>query len=139
MEDIGFESNSPVIDLTGKSPGILYAMRAQPVGSAWIMGGSPGSFNWTKAVIDGINCETLGRTWLLLEPGGPLQIAPDNPDALISFFGAKLSVDYELTSHWVTPKGIVGDGANRLQRLYRPIHPEIIKDRCLIIRDQNEK
>lgn len=139
MDDIGFNSNTPVIDLTGKSPGILYAMRAQQVGFAWIMGGSPGSFNWTRAVIDGINCETLGRSWLLLEPGGPLQISPDNPDALLNFFGAKLSVDYELTSHWLTPKGIVGDGANRLQRLYRPIHSEIIKDRCLIMRDQNEK
>jgi hypothetical protein len=132
----GFQSGDGVIDLTGMSPGVLYAMRASSIGSAWIIGGSSGSLGFTKALLEGVDCKSLSKSWLLLGPGGPLQISPDNPDEITSSFGASFPDDYVFEAHWITPIGFVGDGAKRNHHLYRPVkNGDNILQKCLIKRN----
>lgn len=54
----GFTQGSPMIDLTGRSPGLIYALMADSVGLAWVIGGYPGS---NQLVIDGLRQVPCGQ------------------------------------------------------------------------------
>jgi len=86
----GFRINDPMIDLTGQNPGVLYALGAKAVGAAWLIGGYPGSNDWTSAVLSRVPCDELARAWILTEPDGHRHISID----VLRHFGADISRDY---------------------------------------------
>ena len=45
VKNAGFKIRTPVIDLTGQSPTLVYLINAENLGLAWGSGGHPGSFN----------------------------------------------------------------------------------------------
>jgi energy-coupling factor transporter transmembrane protein EcfT len=115
----GFRLGTPVIDLSGQSPGILYAIGAKSVGLAWIIGGYPGSLQLAKAALDRVPCEEIANAWVLLEPNGPRSI----PAELMPSLGAAFPEKYQQLGAWRTAEGAGGYAASRVQELYQPVAP----------------
>jgi hypothetical protein len=113
----GFQEGTPMIDMTGQSPGVLYAMGASSVGQAWTIGGYPGSDNLAVAMLNRVSCDELARAWLLNEPDGPRRISP----SVLESFGADLSSDYELVAALETPIGAGGYDYARSQQILKPV------------------
>ena len=111
-----FRPGTPVIDLSGQSPGILYAMQARNLGQAWMIGGYPGSHRLASFVLSSVPCETLAQAWILVEPGGPRSL----PEALLTDFGADPTANYLEVGTWMTAPGAGGYNEPRRQRLLKP-------------------
>lgn len=71
----GFQSNTPVIDLTGHHPGSLYFMQAKSIGLAWMSGGHPKSNLHVEIALYQATCEHIASAWLLLEKDGRRSIS----------------------------------------------------------------
>ncbi|TCT09064.1 hypothetical protein [Paralcaligenes ureilyticus] len=127
----GFVSGTPVIDFTGQSPGLLYALRAINVGYPWIAGGYPGSANVAKRVLRHLPCAKVVDAWLLLEPNGPRAISTD----LLDDFGVSVPTHYKVVATWKTAKGAGGYPEQRIQQLAKPIGPrEVALQACDAVR-----
>lgn len=113
----GFRENMPLIDLTGQSPGLLYALNAKSVGQAWMIGGYPGSEKLAAAALTHANCADIDSAWLLVEPEGPRRIPPE----MLLSQGRDVYRDYEVVAEWMTPEYSGGYRQSRLQRLLKPI------------------
>jgi hypothetical protein len=113
----GFEPGTPMIDLTGQSAGILYALQAQNIGQAWIIGGYPGSLKLASEALKSVPCQTLVNAWLLIEPKGPRSI----PDQLLDNLGMDFKENYVFAATWLTARGAGGYATQRQQVLYKPI------------------
>lgn len=115
--NVGFRSGQPIIDLTGQSPMVIYALNAYPVGSPWMVGGYSGSNALAKGVLADVNCSVLVDSWLLIEPTGPRSL---NVVEVLSSFGANIK-NYKLVASWKSPRGAGGYSEARLQQMYKPI------------------
>ncbi|WP_312703803.1 hypothetical protein [Stutzerimonas nitrititolerans] len=113
----GFEPNTPLIDLSGQSPGILYAVGAQSIGQAWTIGGYPGSLKLAEVALARTSCEKIATAWVLFEQGGPRSI----PTELMHSLGADFPSNYNQVGTWQTAEGSGGYAARRTQELYKPI------------------
>lgn len=113
----GFKQGTPMIDLTGKSPGILYALSASNIGQAWNIGGYPGSDKLAVEMLKKVACEQLSRAWILDEPDSPRKISP----AILSSFGANLATDFEIVGTLKTAEGAGGYKEARIQQLWKPV------------------
>lgn len=111
----GFQHATPIIDLSGQSPGILYALGATSIGQAWMIGGYPGSLDLATEALKRVSCEQLASAWLLTEPGGPRSIS----DSLVATFGAQPS-NYDLAASWNTASGAGGFDERPTQMLLKP-------------------
>lgn len=131
-KDAGYAPNTPMIDLTGQSPGILYALGAESLGQAWIIGGYPGSADLAVASLLPEPCAKISKAWLLYEPDGPRSISP----LIMTNVGAKFPEDYELRASWKTAAGAGGYQAERTQVLYQPVEPERIFANCESLRKE---
>lgn len=137
--EAGFNKGAGIIDLTGKSPGVLYSLKAKSIGAAWLMGGKPGSLRSAVEHLNMVDCNTLSESWVLLEPGGAVQISPDNPSLVMNELGINFIENYSKAAYWITPIGIVGDGASRVQEIYQPIRPESIFKECSLFRREKKQ
>ncbi|WP_186424844.1 hypothetical protein [Cupriavidus metallidurans] len=116
----GFTPGTPMIDLSGHSPGLLYAIGAMNTAQPWIIGNYPGysgSEAVAKQVIGAASCDELGRAWLLVEPGGPVSL----PVSLLSLLGANLTQDYELMGEFETAPIVGGFTPVKTQQIYKPL------------------
>lgn len=86
----GFKAGDIALDLTGVSPGSLYAMGARPLGVASTLAGYPGSRDYLTAALDGETCEAIAVSWILTEPGARDSFSPE----LLQRFGINISSDY---------------------------------------------
>jgi hypothetical protein len=114
-----FKAGTPVIDLSGDSPGILYALGATNIGEAWMIGGYPGSNRLAIEALRKIPCEQLAEAWLLAEPDGPQSISNE----VVTSFGADPAKDYEVAASWQTAEKTGGYEGRRLQQLLKPLRP----------------
>ncbi len=126
----GFETNTPVIDLSGQSPGILYALGAENIGQAWTIGGYPGSLRLAQAALDRTPCWEIASAWILLEPDGPRSISAE----LMTGLGANFPEGYEHVGSWQTAEGAGGYAYRRTQKLYKPFKPQQTMMACQILR-----
>jgi hypothetical protein len=130
-----FEPTTPVIDLTGHSPGLLYALGAESLGQAWIIGGYPGSSRFAQAALARATCEKIASAWILLEPEGPRSISTQ----LLSSLGADFPGSYNIAGFWFTAKGSGGYSTSRRQEFYKPILPLETLASCQKLRTTNGK
>jgi hypothetical protein len=86
----GFRVGDAALDLTGVSPGSLYAMGARPLGVAWTSAGYQGSTNFFTAALDRETCEAVAASWILTEPGSPDSFSPE----ILQRYGIDISTDY---------------------------------------------
>ena len=56
-----------MIDLTGKSPGLLYLLGAKSIGTAWNSVGYKGSLDKAKATFRLVDCQDISNAWILYE------------------------------------------------------------------------
>jgi hypothetical protein len=113
----GLKTGTPVIDLSGQSPAVLYAWGATNIGRAWMIGGYPGSHRLAIETLKRIPCDDVAAAWLLAEPGGPRSISEE----VLASFGADFSKHYEVVASWETAEGAGGYKEHRLQQLAKPI------------------
>jgi hypothetical protein len=111
-----FAKGTPLIDLTGQSPGTLYVMGAANIGQPWTVGGYPGSADLATVMLGKAPCYDLGRSWLLIEPDGPRSISP----TVLSSFGADWEKDYTKMGTLMTTPGVSGSSEIRAQYLLKP-------------------
>jgi len=129
----GFQAGSPAIDLTGRSPGILYAIDAHSLGLAWMPGGYPGSVEVAHAALAMESCEDLADAWLLEEPGGPNSVSEAD---VLAGFGASRDQDYSVAASFRTAPQSGGYAEPYQQNLLMPIRsrPDAIAA-CRVARD----
>ena len=128
----GFKRTTPVIDLTGQSPGILYALGAQSLGQAWLIGGYPGSLDRAIAALNYVSCSSIASAWILSEPNGPRSI----PFELLTSVGVDLAGEYELAGTWYSAAGAGGYSEGQTQILYMPKNSAKILDSCRATRNE---
>jgi hypothetical protein len=131
IRESGFESKTPIIDLTGQSPGILYSIGAESIGQAWTIGGYPGSLKLAEAAFIRITCEKISKAWVLFEQGGPRSISNE----LMHSLGADFPINYELVGKWQTAEGAGGYPARRTQELYKPLKHSETLNICMRLRN----
>lgn len=129
-QEAGFEPNTPVIDLSGQSPGILYAFGAENIGQAWTIGGYPGSLRLAQASLARTPCWKIANAWILFEPEGPRSI----PAELMAGLGADFPGGYEHAGTWQTAEGAGGYAYRRTQKLYKPLKPQQTMMACQMLR-----
>jgi len=98
-----------MIDLSGHSPGVLYALGANSVGVAWTLGGYPGTAKFVTRGLQGVPCEQLSEAWILAEPKGPRPV----PWSVLASFGVSSEDDFKLVGEMRSPEG-------QIQYLSRP-------------------
>lgn len=117
----GFEPGMPVIDLTGHSPGVLYALQANSVGSPWIYGNFVNTRRTaeiaTIEILKSVGCEEISKSWLLLEPRGPVSISPE----ILKNFGIDVASNYLKVGDFLTETSLGGFGEIQYQKLLKPI------------------
>lgn len=126
----GFGQGDPVIDLSGQSPGLLFAMGASNIGRPWFGGGYPGSFDYVALSLSRVPCKKLAEAWILTEPDGPRSISNN----VTKSFGGDLSLDYQLSDSWMTSEGAGGYKDQRKQYFYKPSRPEVVAASCEALR-----
>lgn len=114
-----FVEGTPVIDLSGRSPGILYALGASNIGVPWTLGGYPGSDKYVLDALGRISCEMLSVAWLLTEPDGSRKISPE----ILWSYGADLDKDFKTVGTFMTASGAGGYKERRVQQLLKPVRP----------------
>ncbi|NMW21072.1 MAG: hypothetical protein HKK67_05460 [Chlorobiaceae bacterium] len=112
-----FKEGTSVIDLTGRSPGMLYALGANSTSQAWIIGGYKGSNQVAEVALKKVSAEELASAWLLFEPSGPRSISIE----VLKSFGADFNKDYEVVASWMTANKVGGYEKRQLQQLLKPI------------------
>lgn len=115
----GFKTGTPMIDLSGVSPGVPYFLGAMSVGQAWVIGGYPGSNRLAMEMQKMAACRDLAAAWLLVEPDGVARISPE----ILLKFGANLAADYTMVGAFKTAEGVSGYKNQRLQQLFKPHRP----------------
>lgn len=130
----GFEPNMPLIDLSGQSPGILFAVGAEAIGQAWTIGGYPGSLKLARAALVRTPCEKIAASWILFEQDGPRSI----PAELMHSLGADFPKNYERVGTWQTAEGAGGYPDRRTQDLYRPRDQQKTQMYCRKLRKEVE-
>lgn len=112
----GFSAGTPMIDLTGRAPGVLYAGGALNVGQPWLIGGYPGSLGFVSQALDSVSCEVLASSWLLLEPESPRAI----PQAVLARYGADAVMDYVPVGEIVRQADAAHADEARRQQVLKP-------------------
>lgn len=115
----GFVRGTPVIDLSGHSPGLLYAIGASNTAQPWIIGNYPGytgSEQMARLALWRTSCEELANAWLLTEPEGPVSLHSN----LVKVFGADPISDYAIAGAFETTKGVGSFMEIRKQLLLKP-------------------
>lgn len=118
-EMAGLHSNMDVIDLTGRSPGILYSLKVIGLGQPWMVGGYPGSGQLATRSLDTVSCRELANAWLLEEPNGPRRLSFN----VLQRFGAHRESDYEVVGTFSTPPYAGGHDEAYIQNIVKPTRP----------------
>jgi hypothetical protein len=101
----GFKSSTPVIDLTGRLPGVIYAMGGTFPKSAWLMSGYEGSRSLAVHLFKRLSCHELASAWLILfNPPGPYQFHQE----ILQEAGLDFQDHYQLTGVAKFPVQVIG-------------------------------
>lgn len=106
----GFQSGTPVIDLSGMGPTTIYMLGGAAVGLPWINGGYSGSRDLAVYVLATVPKDELRRAWILTSPGGHGYLPTD----ILTDIGLKFPDDYEEVARGTTTF------MNALHILWRP-------------------
>lgn len=121
----GLEVGTPVIDLTGLAPTLLYVLETRALGLPWLIGGFPGSSAVAVETLGLEKCADLAKAWVLIEPEGPYRL---EQASVMASFGAE-QADYVAAATFDPP--LVFDeyypNATR-QFLFKPMRPAALAE-----------
>jgi hypothetical protein len=97
----GFQPGTPVIDLTGESPGTVFAIGGEAPGSPWLAGGYPGSLPVVRDILGRVPKAKLSRAWILT--AAPQGVGRALPESTLTPLGLDFPNSYEevARSHFV--------------------------------------
>lgn len=116
----GFTLGTPIIDMTGQSPTLVYILGGKAVGQAWMIGGYPGSSKLAKRAISQIKKDDLDRAWIIAEEDGPRSL--DLSALTENGIDINNKNQYAYAGTVIAPKGAGGNDHKREQSFYRPIN-----------------
>jgi hypothetical protein len=108
----GAKPDQPIFDLTGKSPGALFAINAVPPSEPWLISGYKGSERFVRTAVARVSCAQRAQAWLLIEPGTQKSVDP-------AWVGADLR-HYKIIGRFVSPNAVAGSNMAE-QLLLRPV------------------
>ncbi|MDG5467690.1 hypothetical protein P9J64_05060 [Deltaproteobacteria bacterium IMCC39524] len=106
----GWVIDTPLIDLTGGSPGAAYILGAMTPGAPWLIGGYPGSNAYVGSLLSFVANEVLERAWVLTSPQGRRHVS----ESILNDFNIHFSEDYIYIGEVISPL------RKEVQCLYRP-------------------
>ena len=112
-----FKANNPMIDLSGQSPGLLFALNARSIGQAWSVGGQAGSAALATRMLAQVSCGDLALAWILIEPHSRRAL----PTTVITSFGANLAKDFAVVGSFDAPSAPRGRPRRGRQQILKPI------------------
>lgn len=131
-DEAGFVPGTPLIDLTGASPTLVYALDGRTMGQAWTIGGYEGSEEAAGMSLAYADCRDLARAWVLTDPAGARTI----PETVLRASGINLSEDHRVAGEWKTAQGASGYPATT-QTLWRPDRSaESASEACSVARGE---
>jgi hypothetical protein len=71
---VGLAPGRAILDFTGDGPGLIYALGGRPLGTAWLLGGYPGSQTIAAHVVEKLPAQALRNAWLLSSDNNPRAI-----------------------------------------------------------------
>ena len=77
LQRLGFRRGDGVIDMTGESPGIVFAIGGVPLGEPWLLGHYSGSTEFATRALARVSCEQLANAWILVAPAGDRALSND--------------------------------------------------------------
>lgn len=129
----GFKINKPMIDLTGKSPGLVFAINAKAIGLPWLIGKKnnydaakdiDGNSLYVLRSLKNVSCVDISLAWILTDPNGSRPIQ----SKILNKFGISLDNDYELIEIY-HPLILSKYTVSSLQ-IYKPINSKKILFKC---------
>ncbi|MFK0692607.1 hypothetical protein ACFX5Q_31230 [Mesorhizobium sp. IMUNJ 23033] len=112
----GLEIGTPVVDLTGGSPSLLYVLETRALGLPWLSGWFPGGSAVAVETLGLENCADLAKAWVLIEPEGRYHL--DQASVMASFGAGQ--ADYA-TAATFDPFVVDGDYRYGRQFLFKPV------------------
>ena len=107
----GWESATPLIDLTGGSPGVAFFLGARFPATIWQIGGYPGSETYVRRALQLAGESLVRNAWILTAPAGTRRV----PESVLEPLGLDFPAAYELVgrarSAW----------RDESQELWRPV------------------
>ena len=97
----GFAPGTPVLDFTGGSPGVVYALGGVSPVVPWYPGGYPNSYVYAHKALAKIPAEDLRRAWVLTAPDGE---GNNDADRLLAERGRSLARDYQIVAKVFWPE-----------------------------------
>ncbi|TYO61058.1 hypothetical protein FXV83_40310 [Bradyrhizobium hipponense] len=140
----GLEIGTPAVDLSGRSPGLLYVLETRALGLPWLFGPYPGSetavegfgVQWVNggvyaggnaaavATLGFENCTDLAKAWVLIEPAGPRHL--DEASVMASYGAGQ--ADFVVAAK-LEPPSMTGDYPNaHRQFLLKPVRPAALAE-----------
>ena len=128
-----FKDGQLILDMTGRSPGLIYAIKGKPLLSPWVIGGYSKSNKYLEYLLSKEKCKNLKNAWILIEPDGPrslnqeyllqngINIKNDNNYKEV----AKINFKNKSRSF-----GVMTSREDIKQYIYKPIKPHESDDEC---------
>jgi len=129
----GFKPGTPMIDLSGHTPGALYCFGARSIGQPWMIGGYKGSERLAVFMLDRVSCDDIAQAWLLVEPSGPRKLNP----AILQEYGLTFPRDYVQVGDLATPSDARGYNEVYTQLVFKPARP--LQEAAETCRDQKAR
>ena len=107
----GWVQGTPLIDMTGGTPGASVILDAGFLGTPWLVGAYKGSNNFVSMVLKSNDKQRLKKSWLLIAPNGRRAISLD----VLTKVGIDFPKDYKLVSTLKTKH------RNEVQELWSPL------------------
>lgn len=117
----GFQAKMPMIDMSGYGSGVLYAINAKAIGSAWMIGGYSGSNNVAVALLNRVSCTDITAAGLLIDPDSQMKLSL----TILNGFGLIFEQNFALAAEFNIPStniARVGIPSKKLQ-LWMPKYP----------------
>lgn len=111
-----FNPNTPMINLSGKSPGILYVLGATSIGQAWMIGGYPGSDQFVIASLSRLTFKEFVTALLFIDPKSTRKISTE----ILENFGITAAKDYCIAVEFTAPEKKGKQVISHKQQLLRP-------------------
>ena len=120
-KDAGLKKGDHILDLTGKSPGLIFLLDANSLGAPWMIGGYPGSLEFAKAKIQSTSCEKISKSWIMHD-NFSRNISLD----ILKSYGSDINLDYVEIGIW---KSSIYKGSFK-QKLFKPVDRNVIYNKC---------
>jgi hypothetical protein len=96
--EAGWTRNTPLIDMTGATPGASVALDARILSQPWFFGGYPGSNVFAQAALNSVSTQTLSDAWVITAPQGQIRLN----NQILSDVNLLFPFEYQLIGEFVT-------------------------------------